>query len=231
MPNLDRDLGPNILDQRHTFVGSIVAQPQFERGGIAGAILNNNLFGVAIQLASGIPVNLRSSRELNNDGIASDRPLGVARNSLRCPRATTSTCATRACSRSGRHGGGSHRRSEERLQHRAGVGRQRDGDDQRAGRADRRRCRRRATSCRRPAATSSASSSSVSSLFSRSVHDRTRRHEGRRCIRLVCLVPLCPCFCWGLAMRRVLLVVAVFIAAARRIPPRSINCAGCGAEG
>ena len=37
MTNLDRDLGPNILDQRHTFVGSIVATPQFERGGAAGA--------------------------------------------------------------------------------------------------------------------------------------------------------------------------------------------------
>jgi hypothetical protein len=85
MTDLDRDLGPNILDQRHTFVGSIVATPQFERGGAAGAILNNNVFGVAIQVASGIPVNLRSNLELNNDGTASDRPLGVARNSLNLP--------------------------------------------------------------------------------------------------------------------------------------------------
>jgi hypothetical protein len=37
--NLDRDKGPNVLDQRHTFVGSIVAAPQFERDGAAGAIL------------------------------------------------------------------------------------------------------------------------------------------------------------------------------------------------
>ena len=85
MTSLDRDLGPNILDQRHTFVGSIVASPQFERGGAGGAILNNNVFGVAIQMASGIPVNLRSNLELNNDGTASDRPLGVARNSLTLP--------------------------------------------------------------------------------------------------------------------------------------------------
>jgi len=83
--NLDRDKGPNVLDQRHTFVGSIVAAPQFERDGAAGAILNNNVFGVAIQMASGIPVNLRSSAELNNDATASDRPLGVARNSLSLP--------------------------------------------------------------------------------------------------------------------------------------------------
>ena len=85
MTSLDRDLGPNILDQRHTFVGSIVATPQFERGGTSGAILNNNVFGVAMQFASGIPVNLRSNLELNNDGTASDRPLNVPRNSLTLP--------------------------------------------------------------------------------------------------------------------------------------------------
>ena len=83
--NLDRDLGPNILDQRHTFVASVVAMPTFEIDGAAGAILNNNVFGLAIQAASGIPVNLRSNRELNNDGTASDRPAGVARNSLTLP--------------------------------------------------------------------------------------------------------------------------------------------------
>ena len=38
-----------------------------------------------MQLASGIPVNLRSNRELNNDGTASDRPIGVPRNSLALP--------------------------------------------------------------------------------------------------------------------------------------------------
>jgi hypothetical protein len=83
--NLDRDLGPNVLDQRHVFTGSIVAMPQFERGGALGAILNNNVFGIAIQLATGIPVNLRSNRELNNDGTASDRPAGVPRNALTLP--------------------------------------------------------------------------------------------------------------------------------------------------
>jgi hypothetical protein len=83
--NLERDLGPNILDQRHTFSGSIVAMPRFERDGAFGALLNDNVFGVAIQLASGIPVNLRSNLELNNDGTASDRPQGVPRNSLSLP--------------------------------------------------------------------------------------------------------------------------------------------------
>jgi hypothetical protein len=85
MTNLDRDLGPNVLDQRHTFTGSVVATPQFDKEGAAGAVLNNNVFGIMMQFASGIPVNLRSNRELNNDGTASDRPAGVARNSLNLP--------------------------------------------------------------------------------------------------------------------------------------------------
>jgi hypothetical protein len=83
--NLDRDLGPNVLDQRHVFTGSIVAMPRFERGGALGAVLNDNVFGIAIQMASGIPINLRSNRELNNDSTASDRPQGVSRNSLSLP--------------------------------------------------------------------------------------------------------------------------------------------------
>ena len=46
------------------------------------------MFGLAIQSASGIPVNLRSNLELNNDGTASDRPSGVTRNSLTLPSRT-----------------------------------------------------------------------------------------------------------------------------------------------
>lgn len=83
--NLDRDRGPNVLDQRHTFSGSIVATPVFNQEGVTGAILNNNVFGVAMQFASGIPVNLRTVTEINNDATASDRPDGVSRNSLNLP--------------------------------------------------------------------------------------------------------------------------------------------------
>ncbi len=84
--DLEIDRGPNILDQRHTFIGSIVAQPQLDVEGIGGAILNNNQFGIALQFASGIPVNVRANRDLNNDGIPnSDRPNGVGRNSLNLP--------------------------------------------------------------------------------------------------------------------------------------------------
>lgn len=84
--SLERDRGPNILDQRHTFVGSIVAQPQLSIENRAlSAILNHNQFGIVMLLANGIPVNIRSNSELNNDGVASDRPLDVPRNSLKLP--------------------------------------------------------------------------------------------------------------------------------------------------
>lgn len=83
--NLDRDLGPNILDQRHTFTGSIVATPHVDAEGLTGVLLNDNVFGVAMQFASGIPINLRSNQELNGDGTASDRPDGVPRNTLNLP--------------------------------------------------------------------------------------------------------------------------------------------------
>jgi hypothetical protein len=83
--SLDTDRGPNILDQRHTFVASVVALPEVNMDGVAGAILNDNQFGLALQFANGIPVTLRSNRELNNDGIGSDRPVGVTRNSYRLP--------------------------------------------------------------------------------------------------------------------------------------------------
>jgi hypothetical protein len=84
--DLDVDRGPNILDQRHTFVGSIVAQPQLDLEGVGGAILNNNQFGIALLFASGVPVNVRANRDLNNDGIPnSDRPNNVGRSSLDLP--------------------------------------------------------------------------------------------------------------------------------------------------
>jgi Carboxypeptidase regulatory-like domain/TonB dependent receptor-like, beta-barrel len=84
--SLERDRGPNILDQRHTFVASIVGEPHVKASSDAmSAILNHNQFAVAVQFASGIPVNVRSNRELNNDAISSDRPVGVARNSLYLP--------------------------------------------------------------------------------------------------------------------------------------------------
>jgi hypothetical protein len=48
-------------------------------------LLSHNQFGLALHFASGIPVNIRSNRELNSDGINSDRPNGVTRNSINLP--------------------------------------------------------------------------------------------------------------------------------------------------
>ena len=85
--DLEFDIGPNVLDQRHTFVGSVVATPRYEgENAVLGGLINGTIVGVAMQFASGIPVNLRTTPgEINNDGIASDRPAGVPRNSLTLP--------------------------------------------------------------------------------------------------------------------------------------------------
>jgi len=84
--NLDRDLGPNIMDTRHSFAGSIVARPEYGgENGAARAILNNNQFGLMLLFNSGLPQNIRSNLDLNRDGILADRPLNVARNSIYLP--------------------------------------------------------------------------------------------------------------------------------------------------
>jgi hypothetical protein len=83
--SLDRDRGPNLLDTRHSFAGSVVLQPTFDVAGIAGAIVNGNQLGLMLQLNSGLPVNLRSATDLNGDGVLADRPLFVGRNSIYLP--------------------------------------------------------------------------------------------------------------------------------------------------
>ena len=85
--SLDFDKGPNVLDQRHTFTGSIVARPTIDGGNaFARGLVNGTIIGVAMQFASGVPINLRANPgEINNDGINSDRPSGIPRNSLNLP--------------------------------------------------------------------------------------------------------------------------------------------------
>jgi Carboxypeptidase regulatory-like domain/TonB dependent receptor-like, beta-barrel len=84
--NLKRDNGPNPLDMRHNLNGNIVYQSSshasnaFVRG-----LLNGNQIGVLLQFNSGLPTNLIASRDLNGDGVSSDRPLNIARNSLYLP--------------------------------------------------------------------------------------------------------------------------------------------------
>jgi carboxypeptidase family protein/TonB-dependent receptor-like protein len=81
--NLDRDIGPNPLDIRHSVNGNIVYVTQNNSSNaVVRQLLNGNEFGVLIQVNSGLPLNQPASRELNGDGVASDRPLFVARNAL-----------------------------------------------------------------------------------------------------------------------------------------------------
>ena len=84
--NLDRDKGPNLLDIRHNFAGTIVARSSWSRGGdIVRAILSDNQVGILMQFNSGLPFNIRSNRDLNQDGVGADRPLNVGRNSVYVP--------------------------------------------------------------------------------------------------------------------------------------------------
>lgn len=84
--NLARDKGPNALDTRHTFNGSIVAMSHFNHGGAAlRKILSDNQVGVILQFNSGLPFTLTSNRDLNGDGNNADRPLNIGRNSYYLP--------------------------------------------------------------------------------------------------------------------------------------------------
>jgi Carboxypeptidase regulatory-like domain/TonB dependent receptor len=81
--NLDRDLGPNPLDIRHSFNGNIVYLTESHASNaMVRQLLSGNQIGVLLQINSGLPVNVPANRDLNGDGINSDRPLFVARNPL-----------------------------------------------------------------------------------------------------------------------------------------------------
>jgi hypothetical protein len=84
--NLDRDLGPNPLDIRQNLSGNIVyTTSSASSNRVVRALAEGNEVGVLLQINSGLPVNIRSNLDLNGDGVLSDRPLNVARNSLYLP--------------------------------------------------------------------------------------------------------------------------------------------------
>ncbi len=88
--NLNRDLGPNPLDMRHNFTGNIVYLTSSQSGNaFVRTLCTGNEFGVLLQFNSGLPVNILASGpttgDLNLDGVNSDRPLYVSRNSLYLP--------------------------------------------------------------------------------------------------------------------------------------------------
>jgi hypothetical protein len=82
--NLDREKGVAPFNQTHTFVLSSLLQPKVSGDGFGAKLANNNQLGFIVQANSGLPFNIRTNRDLNNDGNASnDRPLGVGRNTGR----------------------------------------------------------------------------------------------------------------------------------------------------
>jgi hypothetical protein len=84
--NLNRDLGPNPLDMRHSVNGNVVyTSINNSSNPVVRALLNGNEIGVLLQFNSGLPLNIVSNRDLNGDGVSSDRPIGVDRNSLYLP--------------------------------------------------------------------------------------------------------------------------------------------------
>ena len=84
--NLNRDLGPNPLDMRHSFNGNVVyLSENHSANAVVRQLLTGNQIGLLVQMNSGLPVNVLSNRDLNGDGVSSDRPLFVDRNPLYLP--------------------------------------------------------------------------------------------------------------------------------------------------
>jgi len=84
--NLDRDKGVTPFNQTHTFSVSTVLAPTMSGSGIGPALVNNNQLGIILQTNSGLPFNIRSNLDLNQDGVNNDRPLNIERNDGRLGR-------------------------------------------------------------------------------------------------------------------------------------------------
>ncbi|MBS1792247.1 MAG: TonB-dependent receptor [Acidobacteria bacterium] len=82
-----RDKGLSLADQRHTFVVSAVAKPEFKfENKSLNYLFNNNQFGIILTANSGERFNIVSTADLNLDGFSgSDRPVGIERNSGKTP--------------------------------------------------------------------------------------------------------------------------------------------------
>ena len=85
--NRNLDKGFSSADQRHTFVTSLVFQPQFNLlNKMLRYLFNNNQFGIIATANSGERFNIISNFDLNGDGFSnSDRPIGIKRNSGKTP--------------------------------------------------------------------------------------------------------------------------------------------------
>jgi hypothetical protein len=86
------DKGNSFADQRHTFVMSLVFQPQFNfENKTLRYFFNRNQVGIIATANSGERFNIVSTSDINNDGVFgagvtnSDRPVGIKRNSGKTP--------------------------------------------------------------------------------------------------------------------------------------------------
>ena len=84
--NLDRDKGVTPFNQTQTFSVSTVLAPTVSASGFTAALLNNNQLGVILYANSGLPFNILSNLDLNQDGVTNDRPLNIERNAGRLGR-------------------------------------------------------------------------------------------------------------------------------------------------
>jgi hypothetical protein len=84
--DLEREWGVTPFNQAHTFAVSTVIAPIVSAGGFLGALANNNQLGLILQANSGLPFNVRSRTDLNQDGVTNDRPDGIERNDGRLGR-------------------------------------------------------------------------------------------------------------------------------------------------
>ncbi len=85
--NRERDYGPSLADQRHTFIMSFVGRPQFNfENKTANYLVNNNQIGFIATANSGEVYNIVAATDLNRDGVLADRPVGVGRNSGTTPK-------------------------------------------------------------------------------------------------------------------------------------------------
>jgi hypothetical protein len=80
--NLDRDWGPNDLDQPHTLSTQWSYAPNLSSG---ATWLNGMQFSGTTFYGSGLPFSPAAGADLNNDLVLNDRQVGTGRNGARLP--------------------------------------------------------------------------------------------------------------------------------------------------
>ncbi len=84
--NLERDRGVTAFNQTQTFVFSGVVAAEVSGDDLLSMLLDNNQLAFIAQWNTGLPFNIVSNRDLNQDGVLSDRPIGIGRNTGRLGR-------------------------------------------------------------------------------------------------------------------------------------------------